>query len=162
MDHATVGTTSDRELATALYTVVHQLSRLPVNAAVDKAGIAVMFDLHQLGTVRPSDLAAHMHLDLSTISRHLRALEQQGMVWRTADLADARAQRVSLTARGGEVLTQLLDNRAAAIRDSITHWPPDDRRTLSELLRRLADDLRHTSEPHTPARNETRTDERTE
>ena len=82
-----------------------------------------------------------MRLDLSTISRHLRSLEQQGMVQRTAGPDDARALRISITARGGDVINRVMDHRAATIRDAIVHWPEDDRRALRQLLRRLADDL---------------------
>jgi DNA-binding MarR family transcriptional regulator len=141
MVQATVCTKGDDELAGALYTVVLRLSRLPVDEPVDKAGLAVLHETLRLGTGRPSDLAAQMCLDLSTISRHLRSLEQQGMVQRTADPDDARAQRISITARGGDVLARLMDHRAATIRDAIVHWPEGDRDALRQLLRRLADDL---------------------
>ena len=141
MVQATVCTGNDNELAGALYAVVLRLARLPVDQPVDKAALAVLHETHRLGTVRPSDLATQMHLDLSTVSRHLRSLEQQGMVQRTADLDDARAQRISLTTAGCDVLTALLDHRATAIRDAIAHWPEVDRCTLRQLLRRLADDL---------------------
>jgi DNA-binding MarR family transcriptional regulator len=137
----TVCTTDDNELAVALYAVVLRLARLPVDEPVDKAGLAVLHETYRLGPVRPSDLAAQMHLDLSTISRHLRSLEQQGMVARISDPDDARAQQISLTTRGRDVLTLMLDHRSAAIRDAIAHWPEDDRRALRRLLRRLAEDL---------------------
>ena len=120
MVQATVCTKGDDELAGALYAVVLRLSRLPVDEPVDKAGLAVLHETRRLGMVRPSDLAAQMRLDLSTISRHLRSPEQQGMVARTADPDDARA---------------------ATVRDAIAHWPEDDRGALRQLLCRLADDL---------------------
>ena len=161
---ATVCTRDDNELADALYAVVLRLSRLPVDEPVDKAGFAVLHEMHRLGTVRPSDLAAQMHLDLSTISRHLHSLEQQGMVQRTADPDDARAQRISLTTRGGDVLTRLLDHRAAAIRDAIAHWPKRERAALRQLLRRLADDLSNVTELYAPPVTDepARTEETTE
>jgi DNA-binding MarR family transcriptional regulator len=138
---ATVSTKDDNELAGALYAVVLRLSRLPVDEPVDKAGLAVLHETRRLGTVRPSDLAAQMRLDLSTISRHLRSLETQGWVQRTADPDDARAQRISITARGGEVLTRVMGYRAAMIGDAIGQWTEGDRSSLHQLLRRLADDL---------------------
>jgi DNA-binding MarR family transcriptional regulator len=138
---ATACTKADDELAGALYAVVLRLSRLPVDEPVDKAGLAVLHELRRLGTIRPSDLAAQMRLDLSTISRHLHSLERQGLVQRTADPDDARAQRISITTGGSDVLKRMMDRRAATIRDSIAHWPEDDRSALRGLLRRLADDL---------------------
>jgi DNA-binding MarR family transcriptional regulator len=145
---ATVCSKHEDELAGALYAVVLQLSRFPIDEPVDKAGLAVLHETRRLGTVRPSDLAAQMRLDLSTISRHLRSLEQQGMLQRSADPDDARALRISITARGAEVLTRLMNHRAAMIRDAIAHWPESDRGALRQLLRRLADDLSPTAEPY--------------
>lgn len=144
MAQANVG---DVDLAGALYAVVLRLSRLPVDEPVDKAGLAVLHEMRRLGIVRPSDLATEMRLDLSTISRHLRSLEQQGMVQRTADPDDARAQRITVTTRGGDVLTRLMGHRAATIGDAISHWPEGDRRILDQLLRRLAEDLSQTPGP---------------
>jgi len=141
MVQATVCTKDDGDLASALYAVALRLSRLPVNERVDKAGLAVLHETRRLGTFRASDLAAQMRLDLSTISRHLRSLEQQGMVQRTADPDDARAQRITITAHGGDVLNRVLEHRAATIRDAIAHWPQGDRSTLRRLLCRLADAL---------------------
>src|SRR5664280_242076 len=151
MVQATVCTKDDDDLSGALYAVVLRLSHLPVNERVDKAGLAVLHETRRLGTLRPSDLAAQMRLDLSTISRHLRSLEQQGMVQRTADPDDARAQRITITAHGGDVLNRVLEHRAATIRDAIAHWPEEGRSTLRWLLCRLADDLSDIPAPYAPA-----------
>jgi DNA-binding MarR family transcriptional regulator len=138
---ASVCTRADNELAGALYTVVLRLSRLPVGEPVDKAGLAVLHETRRLGSFRPSDLAGQMRLDLSTISRHLRSLEEQGLVHRSADPDDARAQRITITGRGEDVLNRVMDHRAATIRDAIAHWPEGDRGALRQFLRRLAEDL---------------------
>jgi DNA-binding MarR family transcriptional regulator len=73
------------------------------------------------------------------------------MVQRSADPDDARAQRISITARGSDILKRVMDRRAATIRDAIAHWPADDRGALGLLLRRLADDLSHLAGPPAPA-----------
>jgi DNA-binding MarR family transcriptional regulator len=159
---ASVLTAADVELAGALYAVVVRLARLPNEEPVDKAGLAVMLEMRRLGTVRPSDLAAEMRLDLSTISRHLRSLERDGVVQRTPDPEDARAQRVVLTARGGELLDRRLEMRAAVIRDAIVHWPGDDRRALRRLLQRLAEDLCPAAPTHPEPDDPTRTHQKTE
>ncbi len=138
---ATACTGDDSELAVALYRVVLRLRRLPLHGPVDKAALAVLHETHRLGPVRPSDLALQMHLDLSTVSRHLRALEVQGLVARTADPRDARAHTISLTEAGNEVLVHLMDQRALALKDAIAHWSPADRKALHRLVNQLADDL---------------------
>ena len=52
-----------------------------------------------LGPVRPSDLAAQMNLDLSTLSRNLQPLVAQGWVEVSAG-ADARSRLVTVTDTG--------------------------------------------------------------
>jgi len=98
----------------------------------------------------------------STISRYLPSLEEQGLVQRTADPDDGRAQRICITTLGVGVITRVLGHRAATIHEAISHWPEGDRSELHELLRRLADDLSQVTEPCIPpaaveaARTETR------
>lgn len=151
MVQATVGTEDEVELAGALYAVALRLSRLRVTEPVDKAGLAVLHEARLLGTFRPSDLAAQMRLDVSTISRHLHSLEQQGMVQRSADPDDARAQRISITARGAEVINCMMEHRAEMIGDAVAHWSKVDRDALGRLLRRLSDDLCDLTGPLAPA-----------
>ena len=73
------------------------------------------------------------------------------MVQRSADPDDARAQQISITALGGEILKRMMDHRAATIRDAVADWPEVDRDALGRLLRRLADDLSDLTGPLAPA-----------
>jgi len=73
--------------------------------------------------VRPSDLAAQMRLDLSTISRHLRSLEQQGMVQRTATPMTPARSRSAIHGASWHRSAQARDgHRHATISDAIAHW----------------------------------------
>jgi DNA-binding MarR family transcriptional regulator len=91
--------------------------------------------------VRPSDIAADLGLDASTVSRHLRTLEQLGLVERTDDPDDRRAQRLALSDRGHEVLDRAIAQRQAVVAAALADWSEADRRSLERLLVRLADDL---------------------
>jgi DNA-binding MarR family transcriptional regulator len=86
---------------------------------------------------------------------YMGLLEQQGMVARSADPDDARALRIRVTTRGGDVLTRLMNHRSTTIRDAIAHWSEHDRGALRRLLRQLADDLSQAAEHNTrPATHE--------
>ncbi len=141
MAQATDHLTEDNGLVSALYAVLVRLPHVRLDERVDKTGLAIMHELHRAGTTRPSDLAALMHLDLSTISRHLQALETADMVVRSRDPEDARAQRIDLTPRGDEVFVRFLEGRSASLRDAIAQWPAKDRTALRRHLDRLVDDL---------------------
>ena len=50
--------------------------------------------------MRVTDLAGCANLDTSTVSRHVAQLQRTGLIERTPDPDDRRAQRVELTAAG--------------------------------------------------------------
>lgn len=154
----------DRELVSALFAVLIRLPHVRIDEPVDKTGLAILHELTWSGTTRPSDLAAQMHIDISTVSRHLQALEAQLLVVRTRDPEDARAQRVDLTERGDEVLGRFLDGRSASLRAAISHWAAEDTAALRHQLGRLADDLAATSASTRPCAvgSTTRTHDTTE
>lgn len=86
---------------------LRQLTRIVsrrYDAAVAASGLkttqySLLSHVHALGPVRPSDLAVHMNLDLSTLSRNLQPLVAQG--WLSIDPGpDARSRLVSLTEAG--------------------------------------------------------------
>ena len=147
MTQAPEHVTEDNALVSALYAVLVRLPHVRIDERVDKTGLAILHELHRAGTTRPSDLAALMHVDLSTISRHLQSLETVGMVVRSRDPEDARAQRIDLTPRGDEVFVQFLDGRSASLREAVAHWPAKDRSALRLHLDRLADDLSRLAVP---------------
>ncbi|MGA7687603.1 MAG: MarR family transcriptional regulator [Jiangellales bacterium] len=111
--------------------------------------VTAMMLLHKLGCEgprRPSDLALDFGLDLSTVSRHVRALEHDGLLAREPDPDDGRAHLVSVTEPGTTVMTHAFRRREIAVTDALASWPADDVAALHTLLGRLADDLDHLAE----------------
>jgi DNA-binding MarR family transcriptional regulator len=108
---------------------------------LDKASLPLLAALEDHDEVRPSDVAAAVELDLSTVSRHLRQMEQFGLVERRPDGADGRACRIRLTARGRQSLSAVRASRAATLDDVFRGWPDVDRRRMQRLLDRLLADL---------------------
>jgi DNA-binding MarR family transcriptional regulator len=114
--------------------------RLPPDAQEIGRG-AILFKLSHHGPARPSDLAGWCHLDLSTVSRHLGALERDGQVERLADPDDGRAHRVAVTSAGQEYVADFITARSAMVAAATATWTPTERADLERLLRRLAEDL---------------------
>jgi DNA-binding MarR family transcriptional regulator len=105
------------------------------------------------GPARPSELADRLQLDASTVSRHLRNLEQAALVVRGADPNDRRAARVCVSAAGETVLDEWFQARQALMSRAFATWAVEDREALVSLLTRLADDLSRLDEEktHEPA-----------
>jgi DNA-binding MarR family transcriptional regulator len=97
------------------------------NDGLDRASLPVLSALEEQGELRPSDVAAAVELDLSTVSRQLRQLQDVGLVARRADSVDGRARRVSLTPEGRESLVRVRASRARMLGDLFRDWPKADR-----------------------------------
>jgi DNA-binding MarR family transcriptional regulator len=84
-----------------LFRGIKKLALVPSPAGVptlERPALMLLYGLGEHGPIRPSLLADHLHLDLSTVSRQLAALEAQGWVDRKRDADDRRAFLVAITA----------------------------------------------------------------
>jgi DNA-binding MarR family transcriptional regulator len=122
-----------------------RLVKRPQPAGIEPSLQYVLYTVNCAGPLRLSDLAAHVQLDVSTVSRHARALETSGYLQRTADPDDRRAAQLSVTRAGRQVLDDAFARRRAILDAALTDWPADDLHTLERLLNQLADDLEHRS-----------------
>ena len=74
--------------------------RCSLYVRVDRAGYLAMRMLDALGPVSTNTLAHALHLDASTVTRQVTALEGQGFVERRANPADGRSSTIVLTSAG--------------------------------------------------------------
>ena len=93
--------------------------------------LAVLWRVHEHGSVRPSDVACELSLDLSTISRHVRTLDSGGYLARTPDPEDRRACRLAVTDAGRALIDAAWERRLAAVTAAVEDWDPHDRTTLA-------------------------------
>ncbi|WP_432562367.1 MarR family winged helix-turn-helix transcriptional regulator [Kineococcus sp. SYSU DK003] len=103
-------------------------------------GTAPLAAVAELGHPRVSELAEHLRLDVSTVSRQVAHLRQRGLLEATPDPVDGRSQQLSLTAAG---LDELRRSRRALVEDitgRLADWDDADVETLAELLGRLGAD----------------------
>ncbi|HTJ68980.1 MAG TPA: MarR family winged helix-turn-helix transcriptional regulator [Actinospica sp.] len=136
---------SDEDLVTLICAVgatMHGLKRFYTEPeGIDHGASMVLGVLYRRGPSRPSEIAQHTGLDLSTVSRHCRFQEDAGRLVKVADPADRRAHRLALTDAGVEHVDQLWRHRIARLQEAVGHWSAADARTLSILAERLAGDL---------------------
>jgi DNA-binding MarR family transcriptional regulator len=93
------------------------------------------------GPLRVTDLAVWANLDTSTVSRHVAQLHTAGLIERTPDPVDRRAQRVKLSDAGAARIDAALRSRHALIEKCLESWDPDDLAELDRLLTRFAADV---------------------
>jgi DNA-binding MarR family transcriptional regulator len=131
-------------LFVALARTLRFLKRVP-GTSIDPALQYVLHAIGGRGPLRLSDVAGLVQLDVSTVSRHARALEEAGYLHRAVDPEDRRASLVSITEEGQRVLAEIADRRRAMLDAALAEWSDQDRRDLARLLTRLSDDLDATS-----------------
>jgi DNA-binding MarR family transcriptional regulator len=108
---------------------------------LDRARYVVLRAVAESEPVRTTALAEQVGVDPSTMSRHVTVLDHAGYVARAADPDDGRAQTVSLTDAGREVMEKARAARHDLITDALGDWGDADRSQLASLLARLADDF---------------------
>jgi DNA-binding MarR family transcriptional regulator len=107
----------------------------------DRAALVLLYPLVRLGPLRQGALAEQVRADPSTVSRHVAALAEEGLVRRVADESDGRATRLVVTDAGVAALEQLGRERAAVVDRITADWRPDDLAAFTGLLGRFLDDL---------------------
>ncbi|MEV6098835.1 MarR family transcriptional regulator [Nocardia sp. NPDC051981] len=81
-----------------------------------------------------SDLAGHFHLDKSTVSRQVAALERDGYLAREVDPANRRNLVLHATAEGRRVARAAARSRSAAFTERFADWDDADVERLAAYL----------------------------
>jgi DNA-binding MarR family transcriptional regulator len=127
------------ELLPRLIRVVHALKSSTTGES--RAAYVLLFPLVRLGPLRQSALADLVHADPSTVSRHVAALVERGLVRRVADETDGRASQLVVTDAGHAALAVLRSEREVVLARMTADWDTADLSTLTQLFGRFVDDL---------------------
>ena len=82
-------------------------------------------------------LADTLHLDASTVTRQIAALEDSGLVERRPDPQDRRSSTIELTPRGRQTMEGVERVRRERMEALVRHWSEEERVTLGSTLHRL-------------------------
>lgn len=107
----------------------------------DPATVFLLRHLRESPPRRISELADCSRLDVSTVSRHVKALEESGHVMRIEDPDDRRASLLRITEEGQARYDAAMAARSAALDRGLATWSERERQTLARLLAKLANEL---------------------
>jgi DNA-binding MarR family transcriptional regulator len=111
--------------------------RSSLYVCVDRAGYLAMRLLESLGPVSTNALAEALHLDASTVTRQITALERQGFVERRANPADGRSSSIVLTPEGRQTMRDVQRERRRHIEALVSDWDDAAQIDLGLVLTRL-------------------------
>lgn len=91
--------------------------------------------------MRVSELAAHLDVERSTVSRRVTELVRLGLVTRAVDRNDRRAARLKLTRSGERTVQKLRKAWHKTLQDLTVSWPVKQRGEIAVQLAKLAEGL---------------------
>jgi len=120
---------------------MHHAVLVDVGVRVEMPAAAILSTLADQGTLRSSAVAELLHLDLSSVSRQVAAVEREGWVSRERDPADSRAALLNLTEAGSDVLNRVRAGRVAQLQALLPDWSDRDLGDFADSLHRFRTDL---------------------
>ncbi len=112
-----------------------------LDGTLERSAYLALRQLAAHGPCGINEIADHLRLDASTVTRQVLAMEAAGHVTRERDDRDGRRAVVTMTDAGAAALAHTRQARAEVYDELLDDWSPDDRRTLAALLTRLNGDL---------------------
>ncbi|MFF4733191.1 MarR family winged helix-turn-helix transcriptional regulator [Streptomyces mirabilis] len=122
---------------------VRQHERLMALAGLplDRAAVALLRQVADSGSLRPSELANLLSVEASHVTRQVQQLEKTGYLTRVPDPNDRRAQRIELTPAGRDAVDRVRQASCRGMSVALADWSPEDLEQLATLCHRLVDDF---------------------
>ena len=98
------------------------------------------------GPLRVSEVASHVSLDPSTVSRHVAHLERTGLIDRTPDPDDGRAQLIAVSEAGRQRLHAAYQQRRDTLVRSLADWDVADVAEFERLLTKFVHSVESTTQ----------------
>jgi DNA-binding MarR family transcriptional regulator len=124
-------------LMAAMARIGKRLRQRTAGDDVDFPTFILLKTVAHLGPMRLSALAAELSLDASTVSRHVKSLEDAGLLERSTDPDDGRAFQVALSPEGTARIEAAGARRRELIGSLLADWNDQDREDMRRLLHQL-------------------------
>ncbi|WP_405106682.1 MarR family transcriptional regulator [Paenibacillus sp. FSL K6-1217] len=94
-------------------------------------------ELYQASEISQIALQKLLEIDAAAVTRHLRGLEENGMIARRNNPSDNRVTLVSLTSQGREHINAYRESKTGFISDLLNGFNEQERTVLADMLTRL-------------------------
>ena len=109
---------------------------------LDRALFPLLVRIARAGSVGIVELAGQAGRDHSTISRQVARLERLGLVARQAGARAQRGREARITEAGERLIAAITGARRRLLGRLLANWSAQERRSVAQLNRRLADAMK--------------------
>jgi DNA-binding MarR family transcriptional regulator len=142
---STTGVEAEARIEQSLIDLVRRVNDPRGNATLkaktgidlERAASVLLSRIDELGPARLSDIATAAGVEISTASRPVARLVEQGYVGRTTDPADGRACLLRCTPAGREVMARWRAARHEWLREVLDDFDVEERERFAELFDRF-------------------------
>lgn len=134
--------TDNHAIEQQLFTLLRRSNTVHVTTSqgdreLERSSYGILCLLDDEGPQRLGQIAAAFHLDPSTITRQVQAVERIGLVARTQDPQDRRAALLDLTVDGREAVRAARTHRRRMLDLLLDDWSESDRAEFLRCLTRF-------------------------
>lgn len=105
-----------------------------IGRGLDRMALVVLGTLAKCGPSRLTAVSERTGFDLSTVSRQVAVLEQEGLLSKTVDPDDRRASLLQATDKGEALMQRLVDGRRRRMSRMLADWSTEDITNFGRLL----------------------------
>lgn len=133
------------QLMAALRECARYVQRGVADQPLDEVDVGVLaLAGAEKGTLKPSQAAAMLEVAFPSITRHVRALQDKGLVTIAPDTDDGRSYAITLSPSGEQALRAYRDNLVARFTPAVADLPAEELAALAAQVTRLAETMSST------------------
>ncbi|MBS2969086.1 MarR family transcriptional regulator [Metabacillus sp. KIGAM252] len=108
---------------------------------VSQSRLELLLKLYETGEINQSTLQKKVNIDNAAVTRHLKQLEEKGIVIRRKNQEDNRFTYVSLTEDGRERIASYKEEKKRFVTNVLKGFTVEERSLLLKMLTRIQDNV---------------------
>ena len=134
----------EEKIVYRLYEISKQTSpKFERCTGISQSRLDLLSKLFEVNEISQTELQKEVNIDHAAVTRHLKQLEEKGMVTRRKNPADNRFTFVRLTDEGRERIVSYQDEKQRFISKVLTGFTDKERSSLLEMLARIQDNVKN-------------------
>ncbi|MBE3102673.1 MAG: MarR family transcriptional regulator [Bacilli bacterium] len=127
-----------------LYEISKQMSpKFERCTGISQSRLDLLNKLFEVDEINQTALQKEVNIDHAAVTRHLKQLEEKGMVTRRKNPSDNRFTFVCLTDEGRERIAAYQDEKSRFISKVLADFKEDERSLLLEMLTRIQGNVKN-------------------